>query len=481
MKSTRYNHITLLGLAICLLLCFPVLSYSAGNGENQGNNSQGAGKKKKDQSLKDLLGTPIEIFIPSDEYLLHVYTRLMRYQTAAQDYYNHATGTPTSPDQYLTIGIKNMSFEGNRNINAEVNAVLNQKLTDNLYLVRDELCHDKDFCHIMYEAGWVPAPKKISKDLVSDVKNVVQYTTYDVEIKFQGKETAYKAIVLYYNDAKGNPVANIVDPGIPLMNTVAKDIMPAVKSPWNSYIYSGLYWQIANEIREKRANGEPLIPEDAPIGYLPGDDQKEVMMMMVAATTAPCTPESQCNPSNNPTNTTKINMVSRYYNSALVVANEIKASLPTTAKITADALATMFVQWSANETLWGTDKLNIEQNNYFGVQNPANTAGLLGGAIIACKRDGNPIPTNSKNACFAPNITWEQQLRIGLSMPSPKTGIPYITVLKAALSKNATVTEAMQAIADNGWNPEPTYGEYVTIKLIIQPTINCMKENGFIK
>ena len=119
-----------------------------------------------------MLGTPIiDAIIPSDEYLLNVYTRLTRYQTAAQDYYNHATGTPTRPEQYLEIGVKNMNFGSNRNINAEVNAVLNRKLTDNLYLVRDELCHDADVCHIMYEAGWVPAPKKISKDLVSDVKN----------------------------------------------------------------------------------------------------------------------------------------------------------------------------------------------------------------------------------------------------------------------------------------------------------------------
>jgi len=34
----------------------------------------------------------------------------MRYQTAAQDYNNNTTGTPTNPMQYLTIGIKNMKY-----------------------------------------------------------------------------------------------------------------------------------------------------------------------------------------------------------------------------------------------------------------------------------------------------------------------------------------------------------------------------------
>ena len=74
--------------------------------------------------MKALLEKPIDVSIPSDEYLLNVYTRLTRYQTAAQDYYNHATGTPTRPDQYLEIGVKNMNFGSNRNINAEVNATL---------------------------------------------------------------------------------------------------------------------------------------------------------------------------------------------------------------------------------------------------------------------------------------------------------------------------------------------------------------------
>jgi len=72
--------------------------------------------------------------------------------------------------------------------------------------------------------------------------------------------------------------------------------MPAVKSPWDDYIYSGLYWQIAEEIREKRANGDPLIPEDAPIGYLVGDDQKEVKMVLRAGNSCTIwdTAKTQC-------------------------------------------------------------------------------------------------------------------------------------------------------------------------------------------
>jgi hypothetical protein len=471
-----------MGLIVCSLLCLPDWSYPAGDGNGHG------GRKKKGHSLKSPLEKPIDATIPSDEHLLDVYTRLMRYQAAAQDYYNYSTGTPTSPEQYLEVGIRDMGFEGKKNIHAEVNAVVSQKLAETLYLVRGELCHDEDVCHVMYEADWAPNPgssgkkaKGPSKSLAPDLDNVVEYTTYDVAIKYRDREMVYKAIVLYRRDAAGNVTADIVDPGIPLMNTVAADIMPAVKSPWESYIYSGLYWQIANEVRERRANGEPLIPEDAPIGYLPGDDQKEVKMMLMAAAADPCTPEAQCNPSGNSVTSKKIDMISMAYNAALTKANEIKASLPGTLNINAGSLATLFVQWSANESGWGKDAANIAQNNYFGIQNAANTSGLWGGATVACQRNGNPIPTNSQNACFSASVTWGQQLEIALSITPSTTGISYLNALKTALGNNATMAQAMQAIANNGWNANPNYGSYVAGQLVVQPTIDCMKQNGFVQ
>ena len=226
------------------------------------------------------------------------------------------------------------------------------------------------------------------------------------------------------------------------------------------------------------------LPEEEPIGWLPGDDLEpeeweDVPIMMMAAGGI-CTPEEACNASGNPVNTNKINMTSMAYNAALAKANAIKTSLPT-ANFTADALATMFVQWSANESGWGTDTLNIAQNNYFGIQNPANTAGLWGGATITCNRNDNPIPHNSQNACFATSVTWEQQLEIALSITPSTTGISYLNALENALNGNLTITQAMQAIANNGWNPNPNYGSYVTTQLIIQPIIDCMKENGFIQ
>jgi len=268
--NTRSRMIYLLISTLCVLLFFPAVSQ--------------AEAKKKQQSLKQISNEiAIAQGIPIDEYLMNVYTRLMRYQTAAQDYYNYSTNTPTSPEQYLEIGVKNMSFGGNKSLRAEVNAVINQKFNRTLYISRGELCHDADVCHIMVEAGWSPASGKKDKSLDPDINNVVEYTTYDVAIKFQENESLYKAIVLYYQNADGTVTALIVDPGIPLINTIVSDILPAVKSPWNDYIYSGLYWQIVNHIRGKRTNGESLIPEDAPIGYLAGDDVKEVKLMMMAA------------------------------------------------------------------------------------------------------------------------------------------------------------------------------------------------------
>jgi hypothetical protein len=146
--------------------------------------------------------------------------------------------------------------------------------------------------------------------------------------------------------------------------------------------------------------------------------------------------------------------------------------------VNAGALATMFVQWSANESGWGANVANVAENNYFGIQNAANTAGLWGGATVACNRNGNPIPTNSQNACFAPNVTWGQQLTIALNLTPSGTGISYLSALETSLASGGTMAQALQAIANNGWNASSTYGSSITSGLIVQPVIDCMAQNG---
>ena len=47
--------------------------------------------------------------------------------------------------------------------------------------------------------------------------------------------------------------------------------------------------------------------------------------------------------------------------------------------------------------------------NHAGAQNPSNKAGEWNGTAIPCARDRDPIPVNSKNACFSPTMTWGRQ------------------------------------------------------------------------
>jgi hypothetical protein len=74
------------------------------------------------------------------------------------------------------------------------------------------------------------------------------------------------------------------------MNTVLEDESPRVHSPWAKYIRSGLYLAVAAQISKREKAGKPLIPADAPIGYLPGDDitadaaDKQAMQLAAACT-----------------------------------------------------------------------------------------------------------------------------------------------------------------------------------------------------
>src|SRR5437870_9406566 len=56
------------------------------------------------------------------------------------------------------------------------------------------------------------------------------------------------------------------------MNTVLADESPRVRSPWKRYVKTGLYLAVVKWIQQAERKSRPLIPVDAPIGYLPGDD-----------------------------------------------------------------------------------------------------------------------------------------------------------------------------------------------------------------
>ncbi len=263
-------HAYLLLAMICTILFYPMTSH--------------AQKKKKDNSILNNLKV-VELTVIRDDILLDIYARMMRYQTAAQDYYNYSTGTKASPTQYLTIGIKNMNYGNIVQLHKNVKAVINQKTDKIINLRRHEMCYDEDVCHIMYEAGWAHTFEAGygSGFAAPALDNVKEYTTYDVTIKYQGKQLSYSGMVLYYEFSNGEMVPEMIDPVIPMINRVFADKMPAIRSPWDNYVSSPVYGKIVNGIREKKTKKGKLIPEDAPIGYLPGDDEKPDQYLLMAA------------------------------------------------------------------------------------------------------------------------------------------------------------------------------------------------------
>jgi hypothetical protein len=170
----------------------------------------------------------------------------------------------------------------------------------------------------------------------------------------------------------------------------------------------------------------------------------------------------------------KLQFVFKTYGAALNEADSIDNALGGT--VNAAALAQMFVQWSADESNYGADPSDVAENNYFGIQNKANTAGLFGGSSVTCNRNNNPIASNSQNACFASDVTWGQELAIALG-PSASTGVTYLSALETALKNGASMGQALQAIANNGYNSaNPNYGNYITSNINIQSAINCVTE-----
>jgi hypothetical protein len=121
--------------------------------------------------------------------------------------------------------------------------------------------------------------------LGSRFAGVAQYTSYEVTIRFNGKQRSYRALVLYQPNSIGKSTyrtetertsklagIEIVDPLITEMTTVLMDESPLIRTPWEKYSKTTLYQAVIRTINTAKETGQPLIPSDAPIGYLPGDD-----------------------------------------------------------------------------------------------------------------------------------------------------------------------------------------------------------------
>ena len=216
----------------------------------------------------------------SEEKLVRdVYARLMRYQSAAVDELLGQTGKSGAPSDYLTIELRNIR-------SGDIAEVLDRPLSELASTPADavvnlqqiHLGNRNGVTHAYYEAAWAKptANSKRSPATVRDVPGVERfdrYTSYQVTVSLQGKETTYRALAVHQLQKSGRPEGvQIFDNVVRNMNTVYGDQSPRVRSPWSQYVRTSLYVAVTATIKEARENGRPLIPADAPIGYLPGDE-----------------------------------------------------------------------------------------------------------------------------------------------------------------------------------------------------------------
>lgn len=216
----------------------------------------------------------------ADEKLVRdVYARLMRYQSAAIDEQSVRTNQPGQPNDYLTFALRNIYSGAVADIYDRPLADLVTPPGDVALSLKPVYLGEKNQqVHAYYEAQWnLKSAPRGQPELVSDVAGVKDYErfiSYEVTLHFQGRDTTYRAMVLYQpGQTSARPSsADILDNVTGNMNTVYKDESPRVRSPWNKYVKTSLYQAVARTIKETRDSGRPLIPDDAPIGYLPGDD-----------------------------------------------------------------------------------------------------------------------------------------------------------------------------------------------------------------
>ena len=234
-----------------------------------------------------------------------VYARLMRYHTAARDELAAREGKASKPDDYLTFELEDI----HTGLIAEIAGMSPGKLitegSGELIEIRPfHLSDGNGPAHAYYEAEWSTEMETQSSETAKGTDYATleemlhrsgdkfagsdRYVSYQVTVRLNGRQRTYRALVLSRHDDA--TAAEIFDNITSEMNAVLRDESPRVRSPWSKYVKSSLYLAVAREIREKIAAGQPLIPAEAPIGYLPGDnaepnaEDKQILAANVACT-----------------------------------------------------------------------------------------------------------------------------------------------------------------------------------------------------
>jgi hypothetical protein len=285
-------------------LCFVAVAGSLYRSQAQGGLSSSQRENAPAQVGDQGVATPAsgEGMRPEEKTVRDAYARLMRYHTAARDEASARLGAVNKADAYMTIGVNNLRTGFMDEIfGRPLSELVTPRGGEVITLKPNYLRGADGLAHASYGALWDALPEveksgKTSGPTVLQVvgekyKGAVKYTSYEVTVSLEGKRRSYSAMALHFNPgrAEGKPETEILDNITSEMNTVLAERSPRVRSPWAKYVKSDLHEAIVNSIRAKEQVGAPLIPADAPIGYLPGDEI-EAANNLQASAAASCQP-----------------------------------------------------------------------------------------------------------------------------------------------------------------------------------------------
>jgi hypothetical protein len=267
-------------LSLLTLALWPPASQAHNESDRQRLTTESRSHQKTSPSQQSP-ATPVTM--KAEEKLVRdVYARLMRYQTAARDEVAAGNNASSGPEDYLTFELQNIHSGPIKEISGQrILELVTARGGSVLTIKSTHLSTGKDPEHAYYEADWttVTNVEENSDRPEQDDKlvDVDSYTSYEVTARLGGKERTYRALVLHrHQEGSLRSTSEILDNVTSEMNTVLHDESPRVRSPWNKYVNSALHLAVTREIRETIAAGKPLIPADAPIGYLPGDNATPV-------------------------------------------------------------------------------------------------------------------------------------------------------------------------------------------------------------
>jgi hypothetical protein len=271
--------------AVLLAAVFVAMVLAASSPRGQGQRGPGGDGAVGQKELRHRSDFDV-ITTPEEKQVRDVYARLMRYHTAAKDALAAAGGIPPKPEDYVVFESRDIHSGSIEEISGTVvGELVTSPGGDALKVTPHHLAYGSGPRHAYYDVEWDAAAAQAGIDeqgtlgemlsrVAGKYRDVTSYTSYEVTVKLAGKQRTYRALALHRSriGPSGKPDTEILDNLTPEMNAVLADESPRVIAPWETYIKSSLYLAVARSIAKAENAGRPLIPADAPIGYLPGDD-----------------------------------------------------------------------------------------------------------------------------------------------------------------------------------------------------------------